>query len=1452
MIKRFTFVLIFLFSIVVNAQIILTQDTIICGTQNLTLQAFSGGSNGNSLFLTDDTHSPIVNIGFPFTFYGTAYTDLLISTNGYITFDLSNAGLYSPWTNNTPIPNPGQIPENAIMAPWHDIDPSVGGVIYEGVNGVAPNRVYVVTWCSVPMFSCNSMLNTQQIKLYEGSNKIEMFLQDKPLCLTWAGGTAIQGTVDATSTNFDIVTDPTFLLPRNWPLTWTATNEGWEFIPNGPTAYTINSIPFQPIVAGTINWFDNNWNQIGTGDSITVSPTTTTTYYASINRCDSGGTVIDSITITFASNITSQLTSSDASCFGNDATLTVSPDLSTTSPPWNIQLMDDNGNIILVQNNVWSNHTFTGLYPGTYSVHVVEPITGCSGLSSLAVKQVHIDLSLNAFSQNISCFEGNDGYISVYADSGYPPYQYFIDGVLNMSPPPYDTVFFNNLSAGTYVLSVMDTVNCLIRDTVRITDPNYPLQALAASKTTTCYGQDQGTAVVQGAGGTSPYSYNWYNSGQVSFSFNDSVYGLFAGTYYAEVTDANGCDTFATINVIQPQTPLTASIQIMDVACKGDSTGYIVSTAGGSYAPYSYYWLSGPDTLQSASHPVNITRDSLNNLPTGSYELHIYDAWGCFESYSNVVSEPTNPLASTLNKIQDVDCFGDSTGSVQLIVNGGIPNYTYLWGNGETTIVATNLNAGLHTVWITDNWGCVIEDTISINENSLIEDSITIIQNVSCYGGSDGAVVITSFGGVGSHSYDWSNNHISTSQPDTNSGLLFGSYYVLIEDQLGCRVVDSIFISEPDVLETEASRVAHITCFGFDNGIATAIAIGGTTPYTFAWDSTNGQSGDTVFYLTPGIHTVFVIDAKGCIASDTVIITQPNQIIVNIIDSLTIHPYCTGVISAELTAVASGGTPGYSYLWDDNATIPQTTATATGLAAGIYTITVTDSRGCIATDTTDISTYTNSMDAKIDTQLFAGNVNVSCFGANDGIAIVSAWGAHAPYTYQWFGPNNYTATNDSIDNLFAGAYSVNIEDTNGCLINRYINLTEPDLLQFTSYLSTNETCLGACNGTITLEILGGTFPYFGIATNTSTANVITSQILSDTITFPEICSGIYTITLIDTNNCQSTLIQGGNNQQIIGTSISTYAIIDATTIQDLICYGVPTGELSVQNPMSAPNYTYSWEDLLGNVVSTDTIADSLSAQTYVLLAHYSDSNGTYAGCTTTDTITIAQTDEIMINATVNDVLCNGQSSGSITTAATGGTPNYIYLWSPNGQVTSNINNLISGIYSVDITDNNNCYKTDTFTIDEPTTIVVSITQNGNQLVSTVSGGTPNYSYQWSSGQTNHNIIANNPGAYTLTITDANGCVQSSNTIVITSVIETELEQFSLYPNPFKQETLLEFDALKDVISVKILDVCGNTLEAYDLKNTEQFTIKKGAKASGIYFLEVKVDGETYHKRLVIQ
>jgi hypothetical protein len=238
---------------------------------------------------------------------------------------------------------------------------------------------------------------------------------------------------------------------------------------------------------------------------------------------------------------------------------------------------------------------------------------------------------------------------------------------------------------------VIDAGSCSETGPVFLGSPGYPLQVITSDSVAICYGDSNGVANAWGAGGTTPYSFDWFNAGQVSFSTNDSVTDLHVGSYFVEITDALGCDTFTTINVVQPQTPLTASIQIMDVVCKGDSTGFIVATAGGGYAPYSYYWLSGPDTLQAASHPVNITRDSLNNLPTGSYELHIYDNVGCFESYSNVVSEPAIALTSTLNKINDVDCYGDSTGAVQLIVNGGVPAYSFIWDDVAVSAIAGSL-----------------------------------------------------------------------------------------------------------------------------------------------------------------------------------------------------------------------------------------------------------------------------------------------------------------------------------------------------------------------------------------------------------------------------------------------------------------------------------------------------------------------------------------------------------------------------------------------------------------------------------------------------------------------------------------------------------------------------------------------------------------------------------------
>ena len=234
--KRFIFSLI-LFSNLAVSQVIISNDTTVCGNFNDTLYALSATQSSMQV---DDQHDVAVPLGFTFNFYGLPYTQCVVSGNGYITFDTSLASSYSPYSINVPIPNPGTVPENAILAPWHDINTGVSGNIYYGTTGIAPNRMFTVTWCQIAMFSCTDSIATSQVVMYEGSDKIDMYIESKPLCATWNGGNAVQGLVNLGSTLADIVTDPALAVDRNFPNQWDAYDEGWEFIPNGLLNYTIN------------------------------------------------------------------------------------------------------------------------------------------------------------------------------------------------------------------------------------------------------------------------------------------------------------------------------------------------------------------------------------------------------------------------------------------------------------------------------------------------------------------------------------------------------------------------------------------------------------------------------------------------------------------------------------------------------------------------------------------------------------------------------------------------------------------------------------------------------------------------------------------------------------------------------------------------------------------------------------------------------------------------------------------------------------------------------------------------------------------------------------------------------------------------------------------------------------------------------------------------------------
>jgi hypothetical protein len=574
------------------------------------------------------------------------------------------------------------------------------------------------------------------------------------------------------------------------------------------------------------------------------------------------------------------------------------------------------------------------------------------------------------------------------------------------------------------------------------------------------------------------------------------------------------------------------------------------------------------------------------------------------------------------------------------------------------------------------------------------------------------------------------------------------------------------------------------------------------------------------------------------------------------------------VNTASLTGIASGGTPGYTYEWDDNIPNPQTTATASALLAGVYTITVTDTKGCMTSDTRDIDTLTNTMDAQTTSLVqYVGGNDVSCFGEDDGEAMVLAWGAHAPYVYQWYGPNGFNSNNDSISGLEAGIYSVTVRDTNNCMVNRSIHLVEPAYIYFTTLGATDESCLGACNGEIAIDITGGVGPYVGVSTENTTGNVIVSPMNNDSIV-PGICSGDYTITVTDANDCPSSVINGGVDQQVIGTSVFTTATINPLAITNVLCNGSATGSLAVFNPNTTnPNYSYSWQNVNnpGNLISTGVSATNLMAGTYVLYAHYSDANNSgpnYVGCTTTDTVSVTELSALQATAAITDVDCYGNATGKLVAGqVVGGSSPYALQWNPGGMTGSVFNNLTAGTYTLTITDDNNCQEVDTFEVTQPQALTANITQNGYVLTAaTPVGGVAPFSYSWREqlqGQVGAGVTytVSNYGTYYVIVKDANDCVSQSNSFEYeepTSIVDAERIDLSIYPNPFRDEATVDFGREVDGATISVVDVFGKQLEQYILTNTDKHILKRNNKASGVYFVEIEVEGVKLFSKIIIE
>ncbi len=930
----------------------------------------------------------------------------------------------------------------------------------------------------------------------------------------------------------------------------------------------------------------------------------------------------------------------------------------------------------------------------------------------------------------------------------------------------------------------------------------------------TCFGDSTATATVYPNGGvpfinnvgTSYYNVVWTDNLGSIWGTSATVYGLPTGNFTVTITDSLGCTYQRGLVVLESAAALQIdSLAQTNVMCKGDSTGIIYAVVSGGFTSNYVMLLQGIDTIFSLSGQLDTIQ--ITGLPAGIYEFFVFDSipdglygiYGCGQNVQITITEPQDYLSSTINLLTNVSCWGDSTGAAVANVIGGQFPYTYAWDNGETTSTADSLWAGWQGITFTDANGCTLRDSIEIiHLYPQITGVVTVLQNNSCFNACDAIATLSTIGGVLPHSYWWDVQSAPTpaNMPDTVSGLCAGGHDILVEDALGCRQTITFMVTEPDELFAQAIMTQPVQCFGFDDGTAFGTATGGTPTYSFVWDSINGQAGQNAVALTPGIHILYVTDDNGCTASDTVVITEPTQLQIEIIDTMTVYSYCAGTNSGQLCAIATGGTPNYNYVWNDM--LGQTTSCAINLIANQYTVIVMDDRNCIASASFNLDSITNTM---ITDSVDMTIVDVSCFGDYNGsVTINSVGGAVAPFTYNWT-PAVGTAT--AISSLYAGSYAVVIEDSNGCALTVNAEVGEPDQVEYTIYNVIDETCFGACDGQMWVNVEGGTGNYYydnselGIFPIPGANQV---QLVNDSLIY-DLCSGLHSIYITDDNNCEGAVVWGGVWQEFIDSGVVVIAPLVVNTSAS--CANSYDGAAWIPWPGGNPLFTYTWETFpITTTIDTGVSTSILFPGDYVLVAHYSDSASfgqVYSGCDASSVVfTIGSPAPIISGAVATDVLCYGDDNGSIDLTPAGGVSPYLVSWdittSIPGSTIQDHNNLLPGTYTVTITDASGCEITDAIVVGEPDAItsyfnVTSVSCNGlNDGSATVvaTGGITGYGYSWSpSGGNTATASSLSVGVYTVEITDANGCIHSNTVSILepASVISS-VEADPLYLGPF--------------------------------------------------------------------
>ena len=960
--------------------------------------------------------------------------------------------------------------------------------------------------------------------------------------------------------------------------------------------------------------------------------------------------------------------------------------------------------------------------------------------------------------------------VDVYDDAGNLNFSFNSTTVgADLNPGTY---FYNQnpVPRGTYTLIATDEYGC--RDTCLITiDPVCPYDFVASYTVTPATCNNGGASIQLDSdngvleNGTA-LTYQW--SGGLSGSNPQDVppgtYSVTISDYYCDIV----LDNIVVAELVALE-PLVCAVELEPSTLTSDDGQIRIDWTGGT-PPFDLSW-TGPNGT-SDQYLINAGNTTVfNGLGgVGTYEITLEDASGCVQTCSVTLVGPPCPVMIAFCQGVDATAPNADDGALQVVLLDQADPWVLTYTGTDTDgnpVSGTlsdifgpvgevlNLPPGSYDILVTDGLDCELTcGPISIAEPPCTLSATATAIAATCAGAADGRIDLTVTGAFGAVTYDWSDNTLD-GQEDPG-GLAAGTYTVNLTDAAGCTFGPlAVTVTQPSGLALTCSG-GGVSTVGGNDGTIDLNATGGTGPYTATWTGPGAGSSPifsgslVITDLSAGSYSITLTDANGCTTNCSAQVGEPGC---NLSATATgTPPSCFGGSDGSISLAVTGANGAVTYDWTDDALDGQ--QNPSGLTAGVYTVNLTDAAGCV------FGPLSVTLDQPALLDLGCVPTNPATVGGNEGAITLVLTGGAAPYSAGWTGPVAGSlpavSSNDVIDNLPAGTYQITLTDANGCVATCTQTLIAPSCNLSATFVETNPACFGAADGAVALTVTGAN-------------GALTYDWSDDALDGQEnpagLVAGTYSVAIGDASGCATSLDI---------TLVDPAALTAAATATATSCAGANDGTITVTPAGGTPPYTTIWAE-----AGFDPLQAPAGTHGFTL----TDA----AGCAFSGSATVPEPAALTLACASTPVSTVGGSDGTGRISPTGGTAPYTIEWSDaSGPLDSEtgfagatfeITGLSPGAYQVIATDANGCTQACGFTINQPgcdlmvTAVAANPTcagTNDGAIGLVVSGTAQPFSFDWNvdalDGQEDPQGLE--PGTYTVTVSDGNGCTEVRNFTLI--------------------------------------------------------------------------------------